>query len=360
MRQLPSGRWQARYPTADGLLRAAPQTFDTKLDASAWLDGHEWDDDETITAKRTTFRLEVYAERWLAGPELKPRTRVEYRRLLDALIIPQLGQLPLGKLNPMRVRSWYTQLNPNTPTRRTHAYLLLHAIMATAFADDLIDANPCRIQGAGQGHRTHQIKVATLAELDAIVDAIPARYKTMVLIAAWCGLRFGELTELRRCDVDFNAGLLRVDRGVVLVGHEHVVGVPKSTAGRRTVAIPPHLLPGLKDHLRTHVGVGANALIFPGADGRSHMAPSTLYKVWYPARKAAGRDDLRFHDLRHTGATFAAGTGATLADLMARLGHSTAGAAMIYQHSTSDRDQAIANALSAIAERKVIPLRGRL
>jgi integrase len=261
-------------------------------------------------------------------------------------------------LNPIRVRSWYTHLNPNTPTRRTHAYLLLHAIMATAFADDLIDANPCRIQGAGKGHRTHQIKVATLAELDAIVEAIPARYKTMVLIAAWCGLRFGELTELRRCDVDLKARLLRVDRGVVLVGHEHVVGVPKSTAGRRTVAIPPHLLPGLKDHLRTHVGVGANALIFPGADCRSHMAPSTLYKVWYPARKAAGRDDLRFHDLRHTGATFAAGTGATLADLMARLGHSTAGAAMIYQHSTSDRDQAIA--LSAIAERKVIPLRGRL
>jgi hypothetical protein len=63
VRQLPSGRWQARYPTADGLLRAAPQTFDTKLDASAWLDGREWDDEETITAKRTTFRLEVYAER---------------------------------------------------------------------------------------------------------------------------------------------------------------------------------------------------------------------------------------------------------------------------------------------------------
>jgi integrase len=360
VRQLPSGRWQARHLTADGLLRAAPCTFDTKLDATAWLDARQWDDEETILLHRPMYRLAVYAERWLEGRELKPRTRAGYRQILDSLIIPTLGQVPLRDLTPTRVRSWYAHLNPTTPARRTHTYLLLHAIMATAVADDLIAANPCRIQAAGKSHRNHQIKVATLAELDVILEEIPARYKAMVLIAAWCGLRFGELTELRRCDVDFEAGLLRVDRGVVLVGHEHVVGVPKSTAGRRTVAIPPHLLPGLRDHLRTHVGVGPSALLFPAGDGRSHMAPSTLYKVWYPARKAAGREDLRFHDLRHTGATFAAGTGATLADLMARLGHSTAGAAMIYQHSTSERDQAIATALSAIAERKVIPLRGRL
>jgi len=171
--------------------------------------------------------------------------------------------------------------------------------MATAGADDLIDTNPCRVQGAGKGHRKHQIKVATLAELQAIVDAIPARYKAMVQIAAWCGLRFGELTELRRGDVDLKVGLLRVERGVVLLGEEHVVGTPKSAAGKRTVAIPPHLLPNLKEHLLTHVAASQSALLFPAADGFSHMAPSTLYKVWYPARKAAGRDDLRFHDLRH-------------------------------------------------------------
>jgi len=79
------------------------------------------------------------------------------------------------------------------------------------------------------------------------------------------------------------------------------------------------------------------------------MAPSTLYKVYYPARKAADREDLRWHDLRHTGAVLAAQTGATLAELMGRLGHSTPGAAMRYQHAAADRDAEIAKRLSRLA-----------
>jgi integrase len=80
------------------------------------------------------------------------------------------------------------------------------------------------------------------------------------------------------------------------------------------------------------------------------MSPSALYAVFYPARERAGRPDLRFHDLRHTGAVLAAATGATLAELMARLGHSTVSAAMRYQHAAADRDKAIAEALSRLAE----------
>lgn len=78
------------------------------------------------------------------------------------------------------------------------------------------------------------------------------------------------------------------------------------------------------------------------------MAPSTLYKVYYPARKAAGRPDLRWHDLRNNGAVLAAQTGDTLAELMGRLGHSTPGAALRYQHAAADRDAEIAKRLSAV------------
>jgi integrase len=86
------------------------------------------------------------------------------------------------------------------------------------------------------------------------------------------------------------------------------------------------------------------------------MATSSLYAVYHPAREAAGRPDLRFHDLRHTGAVLAAATGATLAELMARLGHSTVSAAMIYQHAAADRDKAIAEALSELATATVTPI----
>jgi integrase len=118
-------------------------------------------------------------------------------------------------------------------------------------------------------------------------------------------------------------------------------------------------VPLLKAHIAEHAQRGRDGLLFPSAAG-GHLAPSSLYgraptkkrAGWgfYAARAAAGRKDLRWHDLRHTGAVLAASTGATLAELMGRLGHSTPSAALRYQHVAQDRDQAIARALSAMAD----------
>jgi integrase len=118
-------------------------------------------------------------------------------------------------------------------------------------------------------------------------------------------------------------------------------------------------MPMVREHQLRHAQKGAQGLLFPSRDG-GQLAPSTLYGRetkgkrkgygYYAARQAAGRSDLRFHDLRHTGATLAAATGATLAELMARLGHSTPGAALRYQHAAAERDQEIARKLSAMVE----------
>lgn len=359
-RLLQSGRWQARFRGPDGVLRPAPQTFDTKLDAAAWLRAQAADVARGLwapePAKAKAGTVGSYARTWLSSRDLKPRTRAEYAALLDATILPALSSAPLDKVSPTTVRNWYATLDPSTPTRRAHAYSLLRAIFTAAVADDLVPANPCRIRGAGSARPRHRPQVASLPELEVIVAAMPARYRAMVLLAAWCGLRFGELAELRRGDVDLAGGVLRVQRGVTRTTGRVHVGDPKSEAGRRTVTVPPHLLPVLADHLDRHVPPTPGALLFPARHG-GHMAPASLYRVWYPARAAAGRDDLRFHDLRHTGATLAAATGATLADLMGRLGHSTSSAAMRYQHAAADRDRAIAEALSGFATAKVVPLR---
>jgi integrase len=188
---------------------------------------------------------------------------------------------------------------------------------------------------------------------------MPDNLRLMVLLAAWCALRFGELAELRRSDVLTRHGIIRVRRGVVRADGETLVKSPKSHAGSRDVALPPHLLPLVREHILQHAQPGANGLMFPARDG-GHLAPSTLYgregvgkrkgHGFYAARQAAGRPDLRFHDLRHTGATLAAVSGATLAELMNRLGHSTPAAAMRYQHAASERDQEIARRLSTMAE----------
>jgi integrase len=246
------------------------------------------------------------------------------------------------------LRSKHHDLGPRTPTLRAHAYALLKTIFTTAVSEDEVLANPCRIRGAGQARRRVKIKPATLAELEKLVAAMPPKYKAAVLLAAWCALRFGELAELRRKDLDLKNGVIHVRRGVVRVAGSTIVGTPKSSAGYRDVAIPPHLVPILRAHRDEHAAWGADGLLFPGANGTSNLVPSTLTRAFYPAREAAGRPDLRWHDLRHTGAVLAASTGATLAELMSRLGHSTPGAAMRYQHASQERDREIARKLSAL------------
>jgi len=197
----------------------------------------------------------------------------------------------------------------------------------------------------------HHVRGLNLDELSTIVEELPPRYKLMALLAAWCAMRFGELAELRRGDMDLRTNRVKIRRGVVRVGGKFIVGPPKTDAGIRDVALPPHLVPIVKGHLADFTGAGKDALLFPAAENNElHMAPSTLYKVYYPAREAAGRKDLRWHDLRHTGAVLAAQTGATLAELMGRLGHTTPGAAMRYQHAAADRDAEIARRLSQLVE----------
>jgi integrase len=365
LRRLPSKRWQAFYTGPDTALHYAPTTFDTKMDAEAWLvderrivaSGAWIAPSERHHAHVTSITLGAYAAPWLADRTLKPRTRDHYRHLLDRLILPALGDKPLKALTPVVIRSWHAELGGKTPTLRAHAYGLLRTILATAQHDGLIPVNPCHIRGAGNSKRVHKIKPLTLTELQVLVFNMPEKYRLLVLLAAWCGLRFGELTELRRSDLDMRNGRIKIRRAVVHLNGEIIVGTPKSDAGVRDVAIPPHLLPIVKSHIAEHAEFGRDGLLFP-ASGGGHLSPSSLYgraptrtrSGWgfYAARATAKRPDLRFHDLRHTGAVLAAATGATMAELMARLGHSTQGAALRYQHAAQDRDMEIAKRLSAM------------
>ena len=301
----------------------------------------------------------AYADAWLEtrktrGRELRPTTRYHYRLLLDTYINPTFGEQRIDRITVKDVNDWYDDLAPSRETVRAQAYSLLRTIFTTAAStqpEPLIPFNPAHIRGAGNTQRVHKVRPASLQELEIIVAELPDRYQLMALLAAWCALRFGELTELRRGDIDLRDKRVKIRRGVVRVDGAFIVGPPKTDAGIRDVAIPPHLLPAVKAHLESFTGPERDALLFPSAaDRSSHMAPSTLYKVFYPAREAAGRPDLRWHDLRHTGAVLAAHTGATLAELMGRLGHTTPGAAMRYQHAAADRDTEIARRLSQLAE----------
>jgi integrase len=355
---LPSGRHRARYRGPNGRRYTAPTLFLTKKDARAWLALRQaeiirkaWTPPEAQGPAALKLTLAAYADQWLKHRDLKPRTREHYAKLLAQHITPPpLGPLPIASITADDVRRWHSALGADTPTLRAHCYGMLRTIMGTAASDGKISVNPCMIRGAGNAKRVHRIRPATLAELETITIGMPDRYQAMILLASWCALRFGELTELRRNDVDLGDGVIRVRRAVVHVRAGFQITTPKSDAGVRDVAIPPHLLPAIERHMTKHVDANAEALLFPAQHG-GHLAPATLYRRFYAARDAANRPDLRFHDLRHSGAVLAATTGATLAELMARLGHSTPAAAIRYQHAAAGRDKAIAALLSELATR---------
>lgn len=351
--------YRARYFGPDGRRHKAPVLFLTKKDARGWLAqrhseivAQQWTPPQAAQAPKLTFA--EYAETWLAtrqvaGRPLKERTVEHYEQLLEEHISNTFGSLPIASITADDVRAWYAKTLTDKPTMRSHAYGLLRTIMATAASDGKIGANPCAIRGASTAKRVHKVRPATVAEIGIIADAMPDRWSLMVLLAAWLAMRFGELTELRRRDIDLRDEVVRIRLGVVRTKKDGFkVGTPKSDAGIRDVAIPPHLIPAIEDHLAKHVGAKSDSLLFPAVSGR-HLAPATLYRRYYPARAKANREDLRFHDLRHSGAVFAAATGATLAELMARLGHSTPAAAMRYQHAAQGRDREIAALLSKLA-----------
>jgi integrase len=357
VRQLPSGRWQARYAGPDGRDRPAPQTFLTKTDAERWLNAAETDIGRGAwvdpSAGETTIRQ--WSTIWMANrPDLKIRTRELYDWLLEKYVLPQLGDVALGKLTPSLVRSWHAEISrAGSPTPVRQSYSLLRAMLNTAVADEILLRNPCAIRGAGVS-RAAERPVATIPQILALADAVPDRYRAFILTATWSSARWGELVALTRDRLDLLHGTMRIDRQFVELRNCRLKpDSPKSEAGVRTIHLPPHLIPELKYHLATFVPSDC-LYVFPNSKGEP-IKRSSFRSVWLLARSKADLPNLRFHDLRHTGNTLAAATGASTRELMARMGHSSMRAALIYQHATKDRDAAIAVALSRLVDDVTTP-----
>ena len=366
IRKLPSGRYQAHYVGPDGAKHKAPRTFSTHDDAAAWC-SHERRlvDLDVWTAPADRLKAEDpvpvltfadYSRRWLDHRDLKPTTRSMYRSKLEGHLIPAFGDWELATITAADVRKWHAELSAGPvragndegrtgATRTAHAYALLKTIMGTAVDDGLIPDNPCRIRGASQTKRVHEVVVLDPAELDKLAAEMPDRLALLVTVSAWCGLRRGELLALRRRDLSDDGTVVHVRRAVSFIRSKPVTGTPKSTAGVRDVAVPPHIVPAVVAHLDEHVRRGRDSLLFPAEDG-GVLDEWTLRYHYKRAADAIGRPDLRLHDLRHQGAVMAARAGATTKELMTRLGHTTPQMSMRYQHAAAGRDAEIAARMS--------------
>jgi integrase len=353
VRQLSSGSWQVRYPGPDGLVRPGPRTFPNKTDAEVWLSVAEAEivQGTWIDPDAGAVPAGEYAERWInERPGLAPKTVVLYEGLLRLHIRPRLGAIPVADLSPQDVRSWRQALLDAGvgPVTVAKAYRLLKAVMNTAVDDGLIRRNPCRLKGAGQ-ERSPERPVLSVEQVYVIADHVRPWYRAVVLLAAFTGLRWGELVALRRRHLDLDADrVVRVRSSLSEVDGKLIEGPPKSAAGRRDVAIPDVIVPDLWAHLERWSEQGADGRVFVGPKGAIPRR-TNFQATWRDAVEKAGVGGLHFHDLRHTGNALAA-QGASLRELMARMGHSSTRAALIYQHASRERERAIGAAVSALIE----------
>ena len=359
VRKLPSGKWQARYVGPDGQRRSAPHTFDTKTAAARWLrltesevTRGEWTDPE---AARVT--VQDYAEQWIRErAELRPRTVALYRWLLAKHIVPHLGGVELGRLTTALVRRWRADLLETGASESIAAkcYRLLRAVLNTAATEDrIIRANPCRVRGADKENPAER-PTLTVGQVFALADAMPhPRYRVLVLLTAFCSLRWGEATALRRGDIGEDGSVVRISVAhTEVAGRGIVVGPPKSRAGVRTVVVPNAIRADLVQHLRERVGQGTAALLFTGDQGRAIRRSNFAQRVkWTETVAGLEMTGVHFHDLRHAGNVWAAQTRVSTRDLMARMGHDDMRAALIYQRATQEAADRIVQALSELADR---------
>ncbi|WP_394360427.1 tyrosine-type recombinase/integrase [Amycolatopsis sp. SB7-3] len=259
----------------------------------------------------------------------------------------ELLDLPLIAITPPVVRSWYAKalLGKGGKTSIGQSYRFLRAVMNSAKRDGAIVINPCQIPGAGSD-KAKERGIATPGQIVDLVEAITPRYRAAVLLAAWCGLRRGEVCGLRTADVDLVDGVVwvRKNRVELLESPKKYDKDPKTDAGRRPVSVPPHVMPYLRDHMKEWAG---RDRFFVGRDGQP-MRGNAVYQAFVRARVKVGVD-VSYHDLRHTGQTLAASAGATLADLKKRLGHASAAASLRYLHAVEGRDREVADQLSKLA-----------
>ncbi|MEV6345022.1 hypothetical protein [Actinoplanes sp. NPDC051851] len=182
-------------------------------------------------------------------------------------IDPHLGRMALGAVLPTTIRAWRRKLlDGGTPEpQAVKAYALLRAVFNTAIREDeIIRQNPCRIPGYDRYH-TPERPAATVAQVFALAGAMPSRFRALIVTAALSGLRWGEWP---RCDLDLEAGIVRVARKLAVLNGRVEFGPPKSAAGVRVMALPAAAVNALTEHMAEFVGVSPESLVFTGSKGQ--------------------------------------------------------------------------------------------
>ncbi|WP_182878532.1 tyrosine-type recombinase/integrase [Mycobacteroides abscessus] len=378
IRKLPSGRYQARYPSpVDGSSTPAPTTFTTKKAAAAYLaevqtdiERGRWKSAEQLAAEEAeaaaeragTLTIAQLGDVWMESIPSENHRVISASRL-RRFINPELGDILVTELTRERCEKWHRDMEerlcPGAPTQRTRTYAALHAMLKLAVHMDLIAASPLRIKGLLVDRPAREPQTATPAEVDQLAAAMPPELSMFLQISAWCGLRLGEVNGLQIGDITVDRTTpcpllpvvrIQIRRHVVQgrgTGSMTIVPGSKATGRTESVVVPPHLHVALWKHIEKYARHVEPQWVFPGTRTVDMpVGPATVDRRWRIARGKCDMEHLIFHDLRRTSSTTAAMAGATVGELKERLRHRSSEAAERYIVAARGADAELAHRMS--------------
>jgi integrase len=317
--------WEVRWYDPDRRLRG--KTFQRKVDAEQFRAQVEVDKRAGTYADPAAGKtlLAEWAKRWEATTvHLRPSTRARDKLLLERFILPRFGRRQLAAIGQLDVRTWVADLTLQglAPSTVQKCYQVLGKLMGAAVDAGLLARSPCRAIRLPRVERDPS-RFLTPAEIARLADAIDPRYRALVLVGAYGGLRIGELAGLTRRRVDLLRGTVEVAEIVTEVEGRLGSGQPKTRAGRRTVGLPRRVVAELEQHLAAYTAPGPDALVFTAPLGGPLRATGFRGRVWRPATIAAGLEGLKVHELRHTAVALWIAAGASPKEVAARAGHTS-------------------------------------
>ena len=294
----PNGRWRARYRERPGGPQKA-RHFDRKIDAERFLAGVQAQLlDGSYTEPGAGNRLvSDYAEAWRRSQVHRPTTVAQVENHIRNHILPTFGERTIASIRPSEVQAWVRgRSEVLAPSTVEVVFRIFAAILNAAIDDRIIARSPATGVRLPRQPK-QQVVPPTVQDVTALIDAMPERYRALVVLAAGTGLRQGECFGLTLDRVDFLRRTIRVDRQLVLTEGPPQFGPPKTQASVRTVPLPDVVASALAAHLERWP-TGADGLIFTDTQGRP-LRRNRFGEVWRRTVESVGLAGPRFHDLRH-------------------------------------------------------------
>jgi integrase len=349
----PNGRWRARYRLQPGGPQRA-RHFDRKVDAERFLTRVQGQllDGSYVDPSAGQIVLRDYAAAWQSAQIHRPTTVVQVDAHLRNHILPTFGDRTLGSLRPTEIQTWVRgRAEVLAPSTVEVVYRILSAILGDAVADHLIVRNPAKGVRLPRQART-PIEPPTVDQVEAVIDAMPERYRALVVLAAGTGMRQGECLGLSVDRVDFLRRSINIDRQLVLLGSgPPMFGPPKTDASKRSIPLPDVVGSALAGHLEQWPD-GEHDLIFTNTRDQA-IRRNRFHEVWRTATAAFGAEGLRFHDLRHFYASLLINHGESVKVVQARLGHASASETLdTYAHLWPDNEERTRAAVDDVLGRR--------